>query len=150
MTKPMIKIETKNFENVAKKLNQFPQGAKKAFTKGLKKAGNIVEADAKRRCRVKTGRLRSSITTEEVSWDEIHVGTNVEYAPHVEFGTGPHTIVPVNKEFLSFVKGGKRIFTKIVHHPGSKAYPFLRPALFKNRAKIKVIITESIKEVLPK
>ena len=149
MTKPMITIETRNFDVVAKKLNQFPPDAKNALTKGLIKAGHLVEADAKRLCRVKTGRLRSSITTERIDWDEVRIGTNVSYGPHVEYGTGPHIIVPVNKEYLSFVVGGVRIFTKRVDHPGSRAYPFLRPALFKNRQKIRQTIIEAIKEVLP-
>lgn len=39
--------------------------------------------------RVDTGRLRNSVshTTDE---DNAYVGTNVEYAPYVEFGTGPY------------------------------------------------------------
>lgn len=51
-----------------------------------------VERAAKRLCPVDTGRLRSSITHDpDLRRDEQGlygvVGTNVEYAPHVEFGT---------------------------------------------------------------
>lgn len=49
-----------------------------------------VEAAAKRLCPVDTGRLRASITWA-IEHDEqgilAVVGTNVHYAPHVEFGT---------------------------------------------------------------
>jgi HK97 gp10 family phage protein len=49
-----------------------------------------VEATAKRLCPVDTGRLRSSIT-HELGVDSRGlvgtVGTNVTYAPYVEFGT---------------------------------------------------------------
>ena len=36
--------------------------------------------------RIDTGRLRSSVS-HVVSWDSVYIGTNVEYAPYVEFGT---------------------------------------------------------------
>jgi len=55
----------------------------------LKVARNI-EAESKRYCPVDTGRLRSSITSTLGKDDEGLYGicgTDVEYAPHVEFGT---------------------------------------------------------------
>lgn len=49
-----------------------------------------VESAAKRACPVDTGRLRASIT-HDLERDSkglvAMVGTNVDYAPHVEFGT---------------------------------------------------------------
>jgi hypothetical protein len=65
----------------------------------------------------------------------------VGYAQAVEFGSRPHTIEPRFKSVLSFPaskadarlsgnvrKGGNRVFAKRVHHPGTKAHPFLTPA----------------------
>ena len=46
----------------------------------------LVETEAKRRCPVDTGRLRSSITTERKGLT-LSVGSNVKYAPFIEFGT---------------------------------------------------------------
>lgn len=47
-----------------------------------------VERGAKERCPVDTGRLRSSIGVNfEDGGLAADVGSNVEYAPHVEFGT---------------------------------------------------------------
>jgi HK97 gp10 family phage protein len=65
-----------------------PEAAKKAITK----AALLVEKEAKLKCPVDTGRLRSSITheiTEEMGGNAngAVVGTNVEYSEHVEFGT---------------------------------------------------------------
>lgn len=47
-----------------------------------------IHAGAKKRCPVDTGRLRNSIAfrIEEGGFAGV-VGTNVHYAPHVEFGT---------------------------------------------------------------
>lgn len=55
----------------------------------LQKAALIVVADAKRNAPVKTGHLRNSII-HEVDGDNLVavVGSNVEYAPYQEVGTG--------------------------------------------------------------
>jgi hypothetical protein len=55
----------------------------------LTKACLLVENDAKKRCPVDTGQLRQSIT-HEVEGNTGVIGTNVEYAPYVEYGTGIH------------------------------------------------------------
>jgi HK97 gp10 family phage protein len=74
-------------------------------------AARLVEADAKRLCPVDTGRLRASIHVEKPKELMRAIGTNVEYAPYVEWGT--HKM---------------------------RAQPYLRPALEKNRAKIRALI----------
>lgn len=43
--------------------------------------------EAVRRCPVDTGRLRGSIGLQKVGEGHYRVGTNVVYAPFVEFGT---------------------------------------------------------------
>lgn len=53
----------------------------------LTKACLLVENDAKKNCPVDTGQLRQSIT-HEVEGNTGVIGTNVEYAPYVEYGTG--------------------------------------------------------------
>lgn len=61
----------------------------------LNAAGITMEGFAKARLtqfpRVDTGRLRGSISHTVNQHDkEVVVGTNVDYAPYVEFGTGPY------------------------------------------------------------
>lgn len=54
----------------------------------LETVGLLAEGYAKRKCPVDTGRLRNSIThTVDGTALEAYIGTNVEYAPHVELGT---------------------------------------------------------------
>lgn len=89
-----------------------------AIDRGLQKCCLIVEADAKQNCPVDTGRLRGSIT-HDVNNGEGKVGTNVEYANFVEFGT-------------------------IKQSP----QPFLYPALEANRSRFTEIISEEIEREL--
>jgi len=79
---------------------EFAEELPRAIMRGLEKVGLVAEGYAKRLCPVDTGRLRNSIT-HAIDGGEMaaYIGTNVEYGPHVEFGTSR-----------------------------SKAQPFLRPA----------------------
>ena len=89
---------------------------------------------------VKTRNLRHTIHPGEVDG---HVGAGVvasaEYARYVEEGTRPHIIRPVRARALAW-GGDRRLtgslrtgarptsFARIVHHPGTRPKPFLRPA----------------------
>lgn len=56
-----------------------------AKMKALEEIGLKAEGYAKAACPVDTGRLRNSIT-HQLHGDYVAVGTNVEYAPYIEFG----------------------------------------------------------------
>ena len=73
-----------NLESLLKKFDNLEQTD---IDKVLEKACILVENEAKRKCPVDTGQLRASIT-HNVSEGTGVVGTNVEYAPYVEYGTG--------------------------------------------------------------
>ena len=97
---PIIKDNTeKFFGDINKKVSA-----------GLKKVTLAVERDAKLFVPVKTGTLKRSITHEFISQHTAIVGSNVEYAPHVELGTSKMS-----------------------------AQPYLRPALHKNLGLMKKI-----------
>lgn len=57
------------------------------------------------------------------------VGTPVDYAPIVEYGSSPHTITPDDAEVLRFEIDGEVIYTDEVNHPGTDPQPFFRPAV---------------------
>ena len=60
-----------------------------ALVRGLEKCGLVAEGYAKKLCPVDTGNLRNSIT-HVVDKEEpaVYIGTNSEYGPYVELGTG--------------------------------------------------------------
>ena len=92
---------------------------KKLFTR-VKLASNFVKDEAKRRCPVDTGNLKDTIDIEmKIENGEIvgSIGTNVEYAAHVEYG---------DEKGKEPRKVGQM--------------PFLRPALLENKENIKKII----------
>lgn len=82
------------------------------------------------------GSLRQAIS-EKVSKMMGVISVNKNYAIHVERGTRPHIIRPRFKKALAFKPGGGfrfwdesgRVVVKWVKHPGTKAQPFLVPAV---------------------
>lgn len=107
----------------------------------LTKACLLVENDAKKNCPVDTGQLRQSIT-HEVEGNTGVIGTNVEYAPYVEYGTGIYAKDGNGRQTpWSYQRAdGKWITTK-----GQKPQAFLEPALLENEEEILNLIEEEIK-----
>ncbi|MGG3210946.1 HK97-gp10 family putative phage morphogenesis protein [Geobacillus stearothermophilus] len=86
----------------------------------IKQIAVFVEAEAKLRAPVDTGRLRNSITHQTENSEtqsKAYIGTNVEYAPYVEFGVASKNIKP---------------------------QPYLRPAIEENKDKIEDMIREGM------
>ena len=67
-------------------------GEAKAKAMALEIIGGKAESYAKKLCPVDTGRLRNSITHQQMSESVEVIGTNVEYAPYVCLGT--HKMAP--------------------------------------------------------
>ena len=117
---------TMNIENLAE--NILPSKIQEA----LDKACLIVENDAKARCPSGTGQLRASIK-HRVIGNEGEVGTNVVYAPYVEFGTGIYAEAGNGRQtpWKYQDRNGNWHTTR-----GMTPRPYLRPALDENRAQI--------------
>lgn len=68
------------------------------------------------------GTLKRSIT-HQVNGDTLTIGSNVEYAPYVELGTGPHYTPPPEWEQFNVPRSSG------VGHGYVTARPYLRPAI---------------------
>lgn len=75
----MITFSFKNYSD------QVLRDFESQVNRGLKAIGQRAEGYAKKDCPVDTGRLRNSISNK-VQDDAVYIGTNVEYAPYIEFG----------------------------------------------------------------
>lgn len=74
-----VKIKVNNIDKVLEEM-------KDQVNIALAAIGETAEGYAKDNCPVDTGRLRNSITNKvEPDAKAVHIGTNVEYAPYVEF-----------------------------------------------------------------
>lgn len=97
----------------------------------LIQASNQILAEMLVRVPVKTGKLRGSIGVK-VSGGKVIIGPDETIAPYagfVEFGTQPHDIKPKKPGgVLVFTMNGKKVVTRLVHHPGTQPQPYVVPA----------------------
>lgn len=108
----------------------------------LQKACLLVENEAKVNCPVDKGQLRQSITSE-VEGNVGLVGTNVEYAPYVEYGTGIFASQGDGRQDpWSYQDAAGDWHTTL----GQKPQPFLNPALASNKNEILQLYADAIKE----
>lgn len=115
----------------------------------LEAIGIKAERYAKKACPVGTvestgikgyrgGTLRDSIT-HATDGDVLSVGSNVEYAPYVELGTGPYFEVPPEWEQFESSKGSG------VGHGYVKPRPFLRTAIVNHKDEYETIAGSELK-----
>ena len=92
----------------------------------------------------KTGNLGRSILLGRVTSTTAITQATANYAAAVEYGTRPHVIKPRKAKALRspaagsattlggrLKAGGSYAFAKVVHHPGTKAQPFMLPGAKK-------------------
>lgn len=111
----MIKVELdkRDLKRIQRKLEKAPENIQRGAQTEITRAAYAIEAGAKRRTPVKTGRLRSSIRTD-VKKLAADIGTNTEYAPFVEFGTvkqraQPFLFPAYEQERKKFIKNLKQL-----------------------------------------
>jgi hypothetical protein len=68
------------------------------------------------------------------------------YAPYVEFGTPPHIIKAVNARSLANKKTGQ-FFGPLVHHPGTKANPFLERIISAAQPDIDTLFLHALDKI---
>jgi HK97 gp10 family phage protein len=171
----------RGLDNLYRKLGKLGGSAEKALQAGLLQAAKEVQGRAKLLAPVNDGYLRNSISADVEVKEGIVIGrvfTNLEYAPYVEFGTGPvgdasdKGDVPaeiVNQ--LAYKQDGwwihesqidasvaeKYKFYKIETDQGSFYYtegqpaqPFLYPAFVNSQKRIGTIIRAALRKEIEK
>jgi len=120
-----INVKIEGDKEIQEKIKLLGKKSSDGLKKAIIESVIYVEGVAKHTTAWKnvTGRLRSSITHEVKTADDKHqgrVGTNVHYAPHLEFGTSK-----------------------------MPAHPWLIPAFKQSRDMILKFLTNAIKAVKP-
>ena len=112
-----------------------------AAHRALEKCGLTAEGYAKKLCRVDTGNLRNSIT-HMVDDGELaaYIGTDIEYAPYVELGTGIH--YPGGRQTPWVYQDAKGNW-HMTH--GQRAQPYLKPAIADHQQTYRNIIEDEMK-----
>lgn len=143
MAKAGINISLIGLANVTRLLSRDRgEAAERAARGALLRAAVLIEGRARRNAPVDTGHLRSLITHEPIEGGYL-IGTNVEYARFVEFGTGRRgagsalgVTASQTRRDLGYEYGAR---------PGMPAQPFLFPAFEQSRDAVIAMIGEAVK-----
>lgn len=141
-----MEYKLEGLDGLLNKLNTLGVNTDKIVNKALYQGAQKIQGDAKRQIKAKgafdTGRLHGSISVEAIP-NGYAIGTNIEYAPYVEYGTGslgdpavPHTT--------------RKCWKNGTWHPfrGMKARPYLRPALNTNKKYVSKLVRSRLLNVL--
>ena len=112
-----------------------------AVLRALEKCGLAAEGYAKLLCPVDTGNLRNSITHQvQPSETAVYIGTDSEYGPYVELGTGKY--YPGGRP-TPWVYQDAQGNWRLTH--GQRAQPYLKPAVADHVAQYRSIIEGELK-----
>lgn len=125
---------------------EIKKAVREQIIAGLTRIGMALRGYAAGKAPKRTGRLQESIAyqvdPDDSPGPSVTVGTNLEYAPYVEFGTGAHSEVD-NKPNSRFVytdpETGETRISK-----GQTPQHFIKPALFDHIPEYKEIMQDAL------
>ena len=142
-----LKITIPRLAELKSKFQQAPSMIAAGLDTAVKmSAGKIVE-EVKKETPVKTGYLKGGIIPA-FSFLKAIIAPRAKYSVYVHEGTRPHDIYPVRKKAL-FWKGALHPVMH-VHHPGTKANPFMVRGLANARPEVEDIFKQVIDKTLEK
>lgn len=124
-------------DNSGEILREFGEAVQRA----LERVGEQAEGYAKDLAPVDTGQLRNSIShAVDESEPAAYIGTNLEYAPYVELGTGQYNPQGRPTPWVYQDAKGDWHWTA-----GNPAQPFLAPAVKDHQTTYRNIIEDELK-----
>jgi phage gpG-like protein len=156
----MLTIEVQGDQALIARLSAMPSRVHEALLRKVTALDLLLEAKVKDKLsgdvlQVRTGALRRSIfgcVQDAPTWvvGRVQSSGDVKYAGIHEFGgtTPAHDIVATKAKALAFMMGGKQVFFKSVHHPGSKIpeRSYMRSSLADMRDAIVEGMTEAVRK----
>lgn len=94
---------------------------------------------------VDQGRLAGSWRLDRVNdlmWRGV---TDVNYARMVSEGTRAHEIRPKSARALAFRTSGGMVFATVVHHPGTKANPYVEDGLKRAYSRLDEFMSQALR-----
>lgn len=126
---------------VISNIDAFLDAKNEAVARAMEACGELAEGYAVALCPVATSNLKQSISHDSDEETAI-VGTNVEYAPYVEYGTGIHAEGGGRSTPWRYKdKDGNWHTTS-----GQKPQPFLRPAIADHTDEYKSLIESYLQD----
>jgi hypothetical protein len=135
----MISFQLDGADKLIAGFKEYKIATDKAMDNAIKQTAQAIETDAKKNLKdglqknpkhKRTYRLLPSIYNKFIQLGERFVGTNVHYAPYIEFGTGDFVDIPAGTEAVAAQYKGRGIKKVNIH-----AISFLYKAMIGQEKK---------------
>lgn len=158
----MIEFGLENLNEVLKDIEKKSEEMQKAVKDQINKSGLHIETLAKQKAPTDHGRLRASIRAKLSDGGLTSlVGTDVDYAPFMEFGTKSKVEIPAGLEgYAMQFKGSKKgswddLVTNITNWARrngveDEAIPLIAMKIAKNGVKARPFLFPSVEEEKPR
>jgi HK97 gp10 family phage protein len=163
MPNNQVTIKFNGLTQALAQIDQWNEEKLQAVRDAVNESALNIQREAKKRCPADYGRLRASIQIEPATGHSIglRVGTNVEYAPYVEWGTGiyaEHPDIPGRQTPWAFpvaaTSGKKNYNWKIIEidgepyyvTKGAKPHPYLYPSAEEEKPNFLANVKEALKK----
>jgi HK97 gp10 family phage protein len=131
-------VRIKGVEELRGKLKKLGDKQERKVTRtAIRKAGNLVLKNARKRAPKKSGRLRKGLAVRvsvTTTGETVRIGAKrragARHAHLIELGTKPHVITTRRGKILA---SPGHIYGRRVNHPGIPAQPFLMPAFEESK-----------------
>lgn len=144
-----------DYKGLSEAFNKFPIVSARELRSEVKQSCTVIQVDARLHhdFKPKSGNLERSvnITVEQSGLSgKVFLDKGVaSYGEYVHDGTKPHTIKPVKRKALYFVKGGQSYFSRSgVNHPGTKPDQFLYEAADRQEGFIMARLRGAVKRII--
>lgn len=143
-----LKYQVVNDQAVLRNLQNMDRVARNVVAKQLNKGADGIAKSMRAKVQVDTGGTKESIkVVNPATPGDLHVEVHAGGASvFLEEGTKPHMIMPKFASVLAWddpIMG--MMFASMVQHPGTRKYPFVKPALDEHRPKIVLDIIRELK-----
>lgn len=155
-----ISVQVTGGRELAEGLRRVSDELATTWLKAAVQAGAmIVRNEASARAPYRTGNLRRSIHHEVIRETRgevaVAVGTNLDYAAAVEFGSGIHATRGPRRPIIIRPRNRRALYwpgaphpVRAVRHPGVRPRPYLIPAFKEKTQEVVREITESLRQLL--
>lgn len=132
-------VNIEGLDRLKRALVAAPAATLNEVGKAIHKSALTIQSNAMKEAPVNKsfggGNLRQNIRITSMSKTRAVISSKAPYSIFVEEGTRPHTIVPKVKKGLANRRTGQ-FFGKLVHHPGTRANPYMKRAVEKSQVAV--------------
>ena len=150
-----VQVDLKKIKNLQKVFEKYPGELERTLEAGLLDIALMMQGVAKQKIKehgaIDLGQLLNSINIKRISSRQVIVGTNVEYAAAVEFGTKGHWLKIDNiPGFRNWMKRhGIDPDEKMVYfYVEPKPRPYMEPAFQEGKAKLPEVIQKQVQQTM--